>query len=178
LTGNQYQPWWQVDLGSINSLQLVDVWKVNGPNGDSLANFYVLVSDVPFASNSLSALLADPNVSSYYFPAPAERLKSVNVNRTGRYVRVQLTTTAALSLAEVTVEGNAVSACTPATQLTACDDGNACTSDICHRGRCYHECRIGNSLLVGGNPPVFCPDGGTCQNDKGVCECRTQPFPF
>ena len=131
----------------------------------------VLLSDQPFASNSLATLLADPNVAHYYFAQRAARPTTVGVNRTGRYVRVQLTGNGALAIAEVMVQGGPLAACTAPTQNTSCNDNNPCTADICHRGRCEHECRIGVGLGA-------CQGADTRQNDRGTCECRSSAWPF
>jgi RHS repeat-associated protein len=107
-TDNQAQPWWQVDLGAVQSLQTVRLWNRTDCCSERLSNFYVLVSDAPFASTSLSATLAQPGVSAFHTPGPAGTSVSVSVNRTGRYVRVQLAASAdCLALAEVEVLGQA-----------------------------------------------------------------------
>jgi hypothetical protein len=63
------------------------------------------VSDVPFTSHDLNETIAQAGVSDYLqttFPQPSTRIP---VNRTGRYLRVQLSTASPqnLSLAEVQV---------------------------------------------------------------------------
>lgn len=171
VTAPTAQPWWQVDLGSVRTIDQVDVWNCTGACGTAQTNFYVLVSNLPFASNALATLLADPNVSNYHVPGAAGRPTTVNVNRSGRYVRVQLAGTAALSLAEVSVLGDAASECTAANQHVDCDDGNTCTSDVCHRGRCFNECRIGMTQLTS-LPNTYCATGTSCQVDGGTCSCQ------
>lgn len=66
------------------------------------SDFYVFVSDVPFSSYDLNTTVNQAGVFNYRqttFAGPA----SINVNRTGRYVRVQLAGTGSLALAEVQV---------------------------------------------------------------------------
>ena len=70
-----------------------------------MSEFYVLVSDTPFTSNSLSQNLANANVDSFYFGATAGSPTRVDINGNGRYVRVQHAGTNPLSLAEVEVFG-------------------------------------------------------------------------
>jgi allantoicase len=102
-TNNTAQPWWQVDLGSVQNLDSVKLWNRTDCCGDRLSNFYVLVSDTPFNSTDLMMTLGQAGVSAYYTPGQAGPMLSVGVGRTGRYVRVQLAGTNFLSLAEVEV---------------------------------------------------------------------------
>jgi hypothetical protein len=71
-----------------------------------LSNFYVLVSDQPFISTNLTTTLNQAGVSAYYTPGQADVSQTINVGRTGRYVRVQLAGTNVLSLAEVEIFGS------------------------------------------------------------------------
>ncbi len=102
-TSSTFQPWWQVDLGSVQNLGSIKLWNRTDCCGDRLSNFYVLVSDTPFTSTDLMATLGQPGVSAYYTPGQAAVTTTIAVARTGRYVRVQLAGTNALSLAEVQV---------------------------------------------------------------------------
>jgi RHS repeat-associated protein len=72
------------------------------------SDYYVFVSDTPFTSADLSTTLSQSGVSNYYHsgfsgPTSSAGATSVNINRTGRYLRVQLTGTNSLALAEVQV---------------------------------------------------------------------------
>jgi hypothetical protein len=102
-TGLDNQAWWQVDLGGVQSIGVVRVWNRADCCGSRLSNFYVLVSDTPFASTDLTATLNQAGVSSFFTPGAAGSVTEINVGRTGRYVRVQLSGTDYLSLAEVQV---------------------------------------------------------------------------
>ena len=102
-TNNDYQAWWQVDLGAIYSLADVKVWNRTDAATDRLNNFYVLVSNVPFVSNDLYAAKNQTGVSNYYISGNAGTPTIINVNCSGRYVRVQLTATNYLNMAEVQV---------------------------------------------------------------------------
>lgn len=105
-TSNTFQPWWQVDLGSSQSLNTVSLWNRTDCCGDRLSNFYVLVSDQPFVSTDLNTTINQAGVSSYFFSGIAGVTTNINVNRSGRYVRVQLSGTNFLSLAEVEISGS------------------------------------------------------------------------
>jgi hypothetical protein len=103
------------------------------------SEFYVLVSDQPFTSTSLTATLADTSVSAWYqgsfFP-----VQFVPINRTGRYVRIQRPNGAyALSLAEVQVWSGQTylkPMALPRTPSTGADSQNAsATFDVATSGR-------------------------------------------
>lgn len=103
-TNYEAQPWWQLDLGSVQQVNSVQVWNRSDCCGERLSDFYLLVSDVPFQSTDLSTTISQPGVSSYYMAGQAGRPTTFTTNRTGRYVRVQLVGTNWLSLAEVQVQ--------------------------------------------------------------------------
>jgi alpha-L-fucosidase len=97
------EPWWQVDLGTGVPIQEIAVWNRTDCCSNRLSDYYVLVSDHPFASDSLAATLADPGVTAFHEPGTAGRPTSFPMDLAGRYVRVQLKGNAPLSLAEVEV---------------------------------------------------------------------------
>ncbi len=105
-TNNVYQPWWQVDLGSIDTISVIELYNRTDCCSGRLSQYYVLVSEFPFPSNDLSTLLNDPDVVAYYQSTIAGSPTTINVNSTARYVRVQLTGTNPLSLAEVEIYGS------------------------------------------------------------------------
>jgi uncharacterized repeat protein (TIGR01451 family) len=99
-------PWWQVDLGRIQWLDAIRIWNRTDAYPERLSNFYVFVSDAPFASTNPDTLKADPNVWHYHVSGQGGRPTMVTPNRSGRYVRVQLAGTNYLLLAEVQVYGH------------------------------------------------------------------------
>ncbi len=105
-TGNPSMPWWQVDLGSVSAISQIEVYnRIEDCCRDRTKQFYVLVSDSPFSSEVLNTTLRQSGVSAYYVNGSAGRPGVVAVNRSGRYVRIQLTSNEYLSLAEVKVIG-------------------------------------------------------------------------
>ena len=102
-TSYENNPWWQVDLGTSQSIQSIEVWNRTDCCSARLANFYVFVSDQPFTSTDPVATQAQAGVSSFFVASLSGLSATVTVNRTGRYVRIQLTGTNYLSLAEVEV---------------------------------------------------------------------------
>lgn len=105
-TENESQPWWQIDLGSISRLSYVNVWNRTNCCGSRLSNFYVLVSDTPF-SDELDANLNQAGVSHFFVGPDAGSPTRVDMNLSGRFVRIQLAGSNPLSLAEVEILGTA-----------------------------------------------------------------------
>ena len=99
------QPWWQVDLGSSIDLKTINIWNRTDCCGESLKEFYVLVSETPFVSNDLSQNLNQVGISSFYFPEIAGAPSTADLDVVGRYVRIQLSTSGFFNLAEVEIFG-------------------------------------------------------------------------
>ncbi len=104
-TNTELNPWWQVDLSKVESISHINIYnRTDSCCSSRLADFYVLVSDSEFDSSDLATTLAQSNVSSYYVGDSVAVSMVVNIDRTGRYVRVQLNGDSnPLSLAEVEV---------------------------------------------------------------------------
>ncbi|MEF3304116.1 polysaccharide lyase family 8 super-sandwich domain-containing protein [Paenibacillus sp. GYB003] len=97
------QPWWQADLGASMAIEEIVVWNRTDCCSSRLSNYYVIVSGEPFASGSLAETLKQPGVWFTRRTETAGRPTVVPVGHSGRYVRIQLEGTNALSLAEVQV---------------------------------------------------------------------------
>ncbi len=104
-TGLDSQAWWQVDLGSVSSIDHIKVWNRSDCCPERLSNFYILVSNTLFTSTDLTTTLNQPGVSNYYVGSPAGRPLLIAAGGTGRYVRIQLAGSNYLSIAEVEVFG-------------------------------------------------------------------------
>jgi hypothetical protein len=102
-TNSDANAWWQVDLGSSQPIENISLFNRTDCCPDRLTNFYVLVSDDPFTSTNLATTIAQAGVSAYHYFNQSPAQSTITINRTGRYVRVQLTGTNYLSLAEVQV---------------------------------------------------------------------------
>jgi hypothetical protein len=98
--------WWQVDLGASSSVSSLVVWNRTDCCGTRLGDFWVFLSDTPFQPSDTPATLQNRagTFSSHQSGAPNPSTTIV-VNAQGRYVRVQLSGTDYLSLAEVQVFG-------------------------------------------------------------------------
>ena len=97
--------WWELDLGDVYDLDSIKIWNRNDCCQDRLSDFVLLVSDTPFNSKDLNASRAQAGVYSKVFPGAPERATESILGRTGRYIRVQLSGTNFLHLAEVQVFG-------------------------------------------------------------------------
>ncbi len=97
--------WWEVDLQGLGNIETINLWNRTDCCDDLFGNYYVFVSDVPFASQNLNTTLNQAGVSSYLETGAAGTPSTININRSGRYVRVQLVGTSYLAIAEVEVMG-------------------------------------------------------------------------
>ena len=97
------EPWWQVDLGSVQPIDSVRIWNRYGCCTDRLSDVHVYVSDVPFTSDTVAETLAQPGVTGYHYPGNVLHNAEFDVGRSGRYVRVQLAGTNYLTMSEVQV---------------------------------------------------------------------------
>ena len=105
-TNTEFQPWWQVDLGSISDIQEVAIFNRTDCCQGRLNNFYIMWSNQPFdAAATLDQLLVDPNVSNVNFSGSAGLQENIAIGAEGRYVRIQHTRDIQLHLAEVQVLG-------------------------------------------------------------------------
>lgn len=102
-------PWWQVDLGASATVSSIVIWNRTDCCASRLGDYWVFVSDTPFGpTDNATTLQSRPGTWSNHqtsIPSPATTIPLANV--VGRYVRVQLSGTDYLSLAEVQVMGTA-----------------------------------------------------------------------
>ncbi|MDR6882429.1 hypothetical protein J2X61_004210 [Bacillus sp. 3255] len=101
---NSLQPWWQVDLGTSQSIEEIYIWnRSDSCCSKRLSNYYVMVSETPFTNGSLAETLQQPGLWASHQIGEAGRPTTVAVGQSGRFVRIQLEGKNALSLAEVQV---------------------------------------------------------------------------
>ncbi len=102
-TQNQSRPFWQVDLQGNHFIESINVY--NRTDGSSRANnAYVLVSDQPFTSSSLSTSRSQADYE-FFLSGNVGTPSVVSPNIVGRYVRIQMQDQGFLTLAEVQVMG-------------------------------------------------------------------------
>jgi len=109
-TTGQLNAWWQVDLGGLYDISAIEIWNRTDGCQNRLDDFYVFVSDAPFASTDPAQTVNQAGVWSQHVVLPAGPRPDVSLaaEAIGRYVRVQLADTNYLTLAEVKVFGQAV----------------------------------------------------------------------
>jgi hypothetical protein len=96
--------WWEVDLGGVYDIDHITLWNRTDCCSDRLHDYYVFVSDEPFEVKDIENTLTQVGVMAIFQSAAAGRSVEVPVERSGRYVRVQLAyVDAVLQLAEVEV---------------------------------------------------------------------------
>jgi hypothetical protein len=97
------QPWWEVDLGSVQPIETVQLWNRRECCSERLTNFTLFVSDEPMAGSTTAEARAQAGVRAFRFPAHPGNVTALTIRQPGRYVRVQLEGTEVLNLAEVQV---------------------------------------------------------------------------
>jgi large repetitive protein len=108
-TNSEANPWWEVDLGATYQLFGARVWNRSDCCTTRLSDYYLLASPAPMAGRSLAQLLADPTVTSLSVPGAAPAVQLSTLPAQARYLRVQLSGSNFLQLAEVEVYGRPVS---------------------------------------------------------------------
>lgn len=110
-TNWQFQPYWEVDLGSSQPISDIEIWGRTDCCSSFLSDYYVLVSETPFSSTSLNGALSQTGVTSVFHEGVGGTPETEIINVTGRYVRIQLEGAHLLQLAEVIIHGGGDSAC-------------------------------------------------------------------
>jgi hypothetical protein len=107
VTNPEANAWWQVDLGAGATVSSIAIWNRTDCCGDRLGDYWVFVSDTPFAATDTPATLQSRagTWNSHQTVAPNPSTTIAAGGAQGRYVRVQLSGTDYLSLAEVQVMG-------------------------------------------------------------------------
>jgi hypothetical protein len=100
--------WWQVDLGTSATVDTVVIWNRTDCCGDRLGDYWVFVSNTPFLNTDTPATLSTRagTFASHQVSAPSPNAPVSIGGFSGRYVRIQLSGTNFLSLAEVQVMGH------------------------------------------------------------------------
>ncbi len=133
-TQEEYQPWWEVDLGGTKIIESVFIYNRSSSNQSILGrlnDFYVFVSEEPFGNSSdLSTLLANPSIINYFFEGAAGYSERLELGTSGRYVRIQLDSTGILHMSEVEVKaceynGSNLALGKPTSQSSTYGDGTS-----------------------------------------------------
>ncbi len=106
-TNQDANAWWQVDLGASATVSSIVVWNRTDCCGDRLSDYWVFVSNTPFGPTDTPTTLQNRagTWSSHQTVQPNPSASITVPSAQGRYVRVQLSGTNYLSMAEVQVFG-------------------------------------------------------------------------
>ncbi|WP_406387322.1 discoidin domain-containing protein [Streptomyces sp. NBC_00887] len=99
-------PWWQVDLGTSQTVGQIKLWNRTDCCSNRLRDFYVFASDTPFTSNDPATTKAQTGVWHTHRSEAVGTSLTLPVGTKARYIRVQLVgSDRPLSLSEVQVLG-------------------------------------------------------------------------
>ncbi|MBM3767308.1 MAG: DUF1929 domain-containing protein, partial [Acidobacteria bacterium] len=118
-TNSQSQPFWQVDLGARAQIANVKIWNRSDCCAANLTNFHVFVSDQPFTGTTVAQSQAQAGVTDIPHSGTAGATVTLAVNRSARYLRVQLEGTAALNFAEFEAMGIVITNNPPSVSITS-----------------------------------------------------------
>jgi hypothetical protein len=106
-TNRDPNAWWQVDLGASKAIGSIVIWNRTDCCPSRLSDYWVFLSDTPFSPSDTPAMLQKRagTWKSHQTVVPNSSTTIATGGAKGRYVRVQLTGTDYLSLAEVQVFG-------------------------------------------------------------------------
>ena len=108
VVAQRVNPWWEVDLGAVVPIESVEIrGRTDCCSGNQTGNLYVMVSDDPITGTDIPSTRAQSGMSTYHSPGVAWVTQTVDVRRTGRYVRIWHEANDVLSLPEVNVWGAA-----------------------------------------------------------------------
>jgi F5/8 type C domain len=97
--------WWQVDLGASSTIHTINIWNRTDCCNSRLSDYWVFVSDTPFNASDTPSTLQNRSGTwgshQTSLPNPSTVIDTGGVQ--GRYIRVQLSGTNYLALAEVQV---------------------------------------------------------------------------
>src|ERR1039457_2870048 len=112
--GQDSGSWWQVDLGASAAIGSIAIWNRTDCCGNRLGDYWVFVSNTPFAPSDTPATLQNRagTFGSHQTTAPNPSTTIPVNGAQGRYVRVQLSTPGYLSLADVQAFGTGAQAAT------------------------------------------------------------------
>ncbi len=106
-TNNDANAWWEIDLGSLSQITNIQVFNRADCCQNRLQRFHVLVSNNAFTSKNLNQTINQSGVGNFFTAGEAASPTNININRRGRYVRVQLAGTNFLHIGEVRINGTA-----------------------------------------------------------------------
>lgn len=105
-SGAGSEQYWEVDLGATSPrIDTIRIWNRTDCCSDRTSKFYVFISDEPFSGTTVASSVSQAGVYKYYQEDPAGYPTEIYPKVSGRYIRLQNTTGASLTLAELTAIG-------------------------------------------------------------------------
>jgi len=169
-TQNQFQGWWEVDLGAEYNIEQVKLY--NRTDGtDKTDDCYLIISSTPFNGGDLNAALNQANYSHYEQGAVGNpSIDNPPSGTTGRYVRIQLNGQGYLVLAEVEIFGCTIGGGNPCDNAGGDSDGDG----VCNNQDCQP-----NNPNFPATPGSSCNDGNPNTTNDVVtsngCGCAGTP---
>ncbi len=106
-TAYELNAWWEVDLEEVFNINYIEVWnRTDLCCKDRMARFNVFISEEPFESYDFQSTINQPGVWAVYEDRYPEPMVMFNVNRRGRYIRLQLSDSQEICLAELVAMGS------------------------------------------------------------------------
>ena len=103
-TKSEANPWWELDLGQSEQIDKIKIYNRTDCCTDRTEDFHIFVSETPFTSTNLAATIAQADVHNFHYPdGISQHITDYEIDRRGRYVRIQLAHTGFLQLGEVEV---------------------------------------------------------------------------
>ncbi|WP_299248813.1 T9SS type A sorting domain-containing protein [uncultured Aquimarina sp.] len=106
------EPWYDLDLGELKTIDFIDIWNTVELNGAAIEtvsthfkDFYVLISENPFDNMTLTEARANADYEYVKDANPTRKFSLNNLDINGRYIRIQATGNTVIKLAEVEVIG-------------------------------------------------------------------------
>ncbi|MEM9722889.1 MAG: discoidin domain-containing protein, partial [Bacteroidota bacterium] len=107
-TNNEFQPWWEIDLGVFADIDSIKIFNREDCCQDRLSNFYIFISAQAFSpTDSLNTLLEDTTLFRIY-TSTWDSVYTYPLDTTGQFVRIQMSDSSnnkILHMAEVRAYG-------------------------------------------------------------------------
>lgn len=97
--------WVEVDLGEIYDLTTTDIWNTGGSNNQFFIDYKVFISNEEFSSTDIQQTIDQFGVTTIDQDVQAGRPTTLAINRTGRYLRIQLVGAGLMNIDEWIING-------------------------------------------------------------------------
>ena len=95
--------WAEIELDEVYEIDNINIWNTTSGNSGFLQDFVVFVSEVAFESEDIDATFNQPGVVSFPFPGLAQSPSNIEINASGKFIRIQLQGTAFINMREMEI---------------------------------------------------------------------------